>query len=628
MFCPGFFHDTLGENGPGGRGRQGARLHPRPLRRAARPRRRCSTPTGSATRATRPTRLASPLPPLSPRGLYWAHDARQYAARRARCPRASRSAIAPASTSGSTLDYVYRNQPRGRRSARPADRPQLSRTRSAGAASASASCMSRSCSRDGDGARCADKGMPVRIVDIAAGHGRYVLEALDEQRRQRRSRSCCATTATSTSQPERQLIAAARACADIARFVKGDAFDRDSLAAIEPPPTLGVVSGLYELFRRQRDGAPLARRAGRRDPAGGYLDLHRPALASAARADRPRADQPSRRAGLDHAPAHAGRDGPARRGGRVSQDRAAHRRMGHLHRVARRAGQARLSRAAADAADRGRTGGAAVAPRHRLALPARPVLLRHLRRGELARGAARRCRRRSSSPGNARSRSSPGRSCRTGRSTSSTACRCSSAPRKAELDTHARRLLTAQVVAVACFILFPLRFTFVQPEAPTASRASVRGARPASTSRSTRRRRCTSRCSCILWVLYARHVPRWALWPLQLWFALLGVSVLTTYQHHFIDIPTGALLGFLCLWLWPDSGAEPAGVSLADADERRRLVLAVRYAVAAAALASPRRRSGRRRRCGCCGRRSRWRWSPPITRSSAPADSRRDPTGG
>ena len=27
-----------------------------------------------------------------------------------------------------------------------------------------------------------------------------------------------------------------------------------------------------------------------------------------------------------------------------------------------------------------------------------------------------------------------------------------------------RRLLTAQIVAVVCFVLFPLRFTFVQPE--------------------------------------------------------------------------------------------------------------------------------------------------------------------
>ena len=35
---------------------------------------------------------------------------------------------------------------------------------------------------------------------------------------------------------------------DIARFEPGDAFDRDDLAGIDPPPTIGVVSGLYELF--------------------------------------------------------------------------------------------------------------------------------------------------------------------------------------------------------------------------------------------------------------------------------------------------------------------------------------------------------------------------------------------
>ena len=35
---------------------------------------------------------------------------------------------------------------------------------------------------------------------------------------------------------------------------------------------------------------------------------------------------------------------------------------------------------------------------------------------------------------------------------------------------------------------------------------------------------------------------------------LVGVSVLTTYQHHFIDIPTGVLLGLLSVWIWPPEG--------------------------------------------------------------------------
>ena len=102
-------------------------------------------------------------------------------------------------------------------------------------------------------------------------------------------------------------------------------------------------------------------------------------------------------------------------------------------------------------------------------------------------------------------------------------------------------------------------------------------------------------------------VPRWALWLLHPWFVLIGVSVLTTYQHHFIDIPTGALLGFFCLWLWPDRGPSPIAAFALTRDPRRRR-LAVRYAAGALVVR-------RRWRCwpaapagGCSGRRSRSRW--------------------
>jgi hypothetical protein len=57
----------------------------------------------------------------------------------------------------------------------------------------------------------------------------------------------------------------------IARFEKGDAFDRKSLAAIQPRATLGVVSGLYELVP---DNAPVRESlAGLSDAIepGGYL---------------------------------------------------------------------------------------------------------------------------------------------------------------------------------------------------------------------------------------------------------------------------------------------------------------------------------------------------------------------
>ena len=57
----------------------------------------------------------------------------------------------------------------------------------------------------------------------------------------------------------------------VAQFEQGDAFDRERLASIAPRPTLGVISGLYELFP---DNEPLRNSlAGLRDAVepGGYL---------------------------------------------------------------------------------------------------------------------------------------------------------------------------------------------------------------------------------------------------------------------------------------------------------------------------------------------------------------------
>jgi len=96
---------------------------------------------------------------------------------------------------------------------------------------------------------------------------------------------------------------------------------------------------------------------------------------------------------------------------------------------------------------------------------------------------------------------------------------------RSELDTHAKRLLTAQVIAIASFLLFPLRFTFDRPET-----GGVFGD--------------------LFRVLAAFDQPFNQAPSLHI--ALIGVSVLTTWQHHFIDLPTGALLGFFCLWLWED----------------------------------------------------------------------------
>ncbi len=153
---------------------------------------------------------------------------------------------------------------------------------------------------------------------------------------------------------------------------------------------------------------------------------------------------------------------------------------------------------------------------------------------------------------------------------------------KAELDTHGLRLLTAQIIAVTCFILFPLRFTFAQPDA-----SGVPGFLfDALTSFDKPFNQAPSlhiALLVILWSLYARHVPRWSVWLLDAWFLLVAVSVLTTYQHHFIDLPTGVLLGLFCVWLWPNEGRSPLA-HVAFTHDPRRQRLALRYALGGLAL--------------------------------------------
>ena len=154
---------------------------------------------------------------------------------------------------------------------------------------------------------------------------------------------------------------------------------------------------------------------------------------------------------------------------------------------------------------------------------------------------------------------------------------------RAELGTHVRRLLTTQIIAVSCFILFPLRFTFVRPETEGVPRLLFEALgsvdQPYNQAPSLH-----IALLVILWEFYLRHVPRAMRWPLHLWFATIGVSVLTTYQHHFFDVPTGALLGFFCLWLWPSTGIGPWALWRVTYSVRR-LVVAAGYLAGAVAFA-------------------------------------------
>ena len=124
-----------------------------------------------------------------------------------------------------------------------------------------------------------------------------------------------------------------------------------------------------------------------------------------------------------------------------------------------------------------------------------------------------------------------------------------------EQNRYVARLVSAQIVATTCFMLFPLHFGWPRP--PTDGLwgvmfdSLVAFDLPYNQSPSLH-----IALSIIVGAFYWTRFPKIRL-PIFLWQSLIALSVLTTYQHHFIDVPTGALLGWLVLWAIPQHGVSP-----------------------------------------------------------------------
>lgn len=259
----GFFHDTLGEKDrhlPIAEMR--AFLERQFARAAARPSLEHAD-RGGFTK-TEYDSLLRPLPEWSPKGFSFALT-KLFLRTIGKLSDGIRLGCSSGFDSGSSLDYVYRNRasgitPIGKlidwfylnspgwRGIRA--RKQLIQELIGGAVSSLREC-----------------GRPVRIVDVAAGHGRYVLEAIA------RSGVTPDDVLLRDFDPRnvelgRRLIAEKGLRA---RFEEGDAFDKASLLALQPAPTIGIVSGLFELFpENDRVRETLGGLAGAMEP-GGFL---------------------------------------------------------------------------------------------------------------------------------------------------------------------------------------------------------------------------------------------------------------------------------------------------------------------------------------------------------------------
>ena len=136
---------------------------------------------------------------------------------------------------------------------------------------------------------------------------------------------------------------------------------------------------------------------------------------------------------------------------------------------------------------------------------------------------------------------------------------------RVELHGLLKQLLLAQAIAITFFILLPLQFSWPKPESHGISGALFHALagfdQPYNQAPSLH----------IILVMILGHFYYFKL-PLRLrkvwlaWLLLIAFSVLTTYQHHFIDIPTGVLVGALILWglpigkpsVWQNTLANPS----------------------------------------------------------------------
>jgi alpha-beta hydrolase superfamily lysophospholipase/SAM-dependent methyltransferase len=262
---PGFYHDTLGEKE---RRLAVSKVRDFILRRFA-----AAPEAGSLAGADRSgytkeemERIARPLPALSPKALKFAL-LRLSMRTLGRLSQGVRLGLESGFDSGSTLDYVYRNEARGRAGlGRLIDRGYLD---SVGWRGIRVRKRHLEQAIERAAARLRAAGRPVRIADIAAGHGRYVLEAIGKL--ETPPESILLRDLGERNVREGTALIEAQGLAGIARFVTGDAFDEDSVAHLEPRPSIAIVSGLYELFP---DNAPILaslRGLGRALAAGGYL---------------------------------------------------------------------------------------------------------------------------------------------------------------------------------------------------------------------------------------------------------------------------------------------------------------------------------------------------------------------
>jgi protein-tyrosine phosphatase len=121
-----------------------------------------------------------------------------------------------------------------------------------------------------------------------------------------------------------------------------------------------------------------------------------------------------------------------------------------------------------------------------------------------------------------------------------------------ELATFSKRIVAAIAVAGICFLLFPLRFAFERPPA-SGWLGTIFDWFRAMDQPYNLLPSLHIAFRTILAQHYARHTRGRLRSVSNVWFVLVGLSTLLTYQHHLMDVVAGFALGVCCIYFIRES---------------------------------------------------------------------------
>lgn len=188
--------------------------------------------------------LSRPLPSPSLRGMAFTLQ-RASMGTLGRLSQGIRLGHATGFDSGESLDYVYENKAQGQLGlGKVIDRGYLDAIGWRGIRQRRA-CLNQALRFALT--KIQETNLPLQVMDIAGGAGRYLLDALEEPETGKDVRILCrdwseSALATGAS------TARQKGLTEFIEHRRGDAFDEQSLATVQPVPSVAIVSGLYELF--------------------------------------------------------------------------------------------------------------------------------------------------------------------------------------------------------------------------------------------------------------------------------------------------------------------------------------------------------------------------------------------